>query len=99
MEADANTTVDGVARGGRQMSPLLLPVPLAADAGVPGAQAPREEMADPLLLTPPCTVVTGILYLGDWRDAVGDDIVGVGTKEGDAVFELVLLVLVPVHRW
>lgn len=98
MEADANTTVDGVARGGRQMSPLLLPVPLAADAGVPGAQAPREEMADPLLLTPPGTVVTGILYLGDWRDAVGDDIVGVGTKEGDAVFELVLLVL-PVHRW
>ena len=50
MEADANTIVDGVARGGRQMSPLLLPpVPLAADAGVPGAQAPREEMADPLL--------------------------------------------------
>ena len=43
MEADATTTVDGVARGGRQMSPLLLPVPLAADAGVPGAQAPREE--------------------------------------------------------
>ena len=58
--------VDGVARGGKQMSPLLLPPPfLAADAGVPGAQAPREEMADPLLLTPPCTVVTGILYLGD----------------------------------
>ena len=34
--------------------------------------APREEMADPLLLTPPCTVVTGILYLGDWREAPGD---------------------------
>ena len=50
MEADAITIVDGVARGGRQMSPLLLPpVPLAADASVPGAQAHREEKADPLL--------------------------------------------------
>lgn len=64
---------------------------LVADEGVPGAC--RDEMTEPLLLAVTPTVESGMLFLGDWREAF-EDTAWFGTEE--AVVELVVL---GTKRW